>query len=266
MKSVVITGSTRGIGYGMAQAFLARDCAVMVCGRSHDSVRRALERLSQPSSAHVIRGQACDVREADQVERLWQAAKSAFGKVDIWINNAGLGLPQYKLWEASAEQARQMVETNLLGVIYGSQVAARGMAEQGFGGIYNMEGAGSDGRLHDGLILYGMTKYGVAYFTRGLIQELSKTAILVGSIRPGMVITDLITGQFADRTQDWERAKRIFNIIADRVETVTPWLADRILENSKHGAQISWTSRRKMLFRFLTAPFSRRNIFEDPGV
>lgn len=266
MKSVVITGSTRGIGYGLAQAFLNRNCAVMVCGRTPDSVHRAVDTLEQPHSKRVVHGHVCDVRDADQVQQLWQVAQSAFGMVDIWINNAGLGLPPCNIWEAIPAQAHQMVDTNLMGVIYGSQVAAKGMIEQGIGSIYNMEGAGSDGRMHNGLILYGMTKYGVAYLTKGLIEELSDTKILVGSIRPGMVITDFITDQFKNRPQEWERAKRIFNIIADRVETVTPWIVDRILENRKHGVQISWTSRRKLLFRFLTSPFTRRNVFEETSV
>jgi hypothetical protein len=78
-----------------------------------------------------------------------------------------------------------------------------------------------------------------------------------------MVITDFITSQYKDRPEDWDRAKRIFNIIADRVETVAPWLVDRILENKKHGAQISWASRGRMIFRFLTAPILKRDLFAD---
>jgi len=56
------------------------------------------------------------------------------------------------------------------------------------------------------------------------------------------------------------------NIIADRVETVAPWLVDRILENKKHGARISWASRGRMIFRFLTAPLIKRDLFADEQV
>jgi hypothetical protein len=76
-----------------------------------------------------------------------------------------------------------------------------------------------------------------------------------------MVVTDLLTNQYEDRPQDWEQAKRIFNILADRVETVTPWLAQRLLENNRTGARISWLTRRKIMWRFLTAPFSERDLF-----
>jgi hypothetical protein len=78
-----------------------------------------------------------------------------------------------------------------------------------------------------------------------------------------MVITDLITQQYEDRPEEWERDKRIFNILADRVETVTPWMAAKILENDKTGVSINWTSRLKIMLRFLTSPFSKRDVFAE---
>jgi hypothetical protein len=77
-----------------------------------------------------------------------------------------------------------------------------------------------------------------------------------------MVATDLLTRQYEDRPEDWERDKRIFNILADKVETVAPWLAERMLENDKSGVQISWSSSWKLMGRFLISPFHKRDIFE----
>ncbi|MGD8814399.1 MAG: hypothetical protein PVI78_07980, partial [Anaerolineales bacterium] len=71
----------------------------------------------------------------------------------------------------------------------------------------------------------------------------------------------LITDQYEGRPDDWKRAKRIFNLIADRVETVTPWLVDRILSNRRNGATIAWLTPAKTLGRFMIAPFRRRDIF-----
>jgi hypothetical protein len=67
--------------------------------------------------------------------------------------------------------------------------------------------------------------------------------------------------QYAGRPQEWQRAKRIFNILADRVETVTPWLAHKILENERNGVRISYTSTARILGRFLSAPFKKRDLF-----
>ena len=136
------------------------------------------------------------------------------------------------------------------------------MLTQGFGAIYNMEGMGSDGRMHPGLTYYGTSNAGRHYFNQSLIKETKETPLIIGTLRPGMVVTELLTKQYEDRPQEWERDKRIFNILADRVETVTPWMAAKILENEKTGASINWSSRSKIMLRFLTAPFHKRNIID----
>lgn len=77
-----------------------------------------------------------------------------------------------------------------------------------------------------------------------------------------MVVTDLLTQQYESRPEDFEQAKRIFNILADRVETVTPWLARQVLDNEKNGARITWLTRRKTMGRFLVTPFRKRDLFD----
>lgn len=263
MKSIVITGSTRGIGFGLANSFLERGCSVTISSRKLEGVDSASESLSKKHEMDRILGVACDVRDSDQVRSLWHEAATRFGKIDIWINNAGMSGPQTEVWQYAPSQVRDVVETNLVGLIFGSQVSVKGMLQQGHGNIYNMEGMGSDGRMHDGLLLYGMTKYGVSYFTRGLAKETKGSSIIVGSIRPGMIVTDMIKNQYIDRPEEWQRAKRIFNIIANPVEEVAPWIADRILQNEKSGVCISYMSRAKFLLRFLSSPFRRRELFDN---
>lgn len=263
MKSVVITGSTRGIGYGLADSFLERGCSVTISGRKEEDVVSASERLSKKYELERILGVACDVRDPDQVQTLWSEAATRFGSVDIWINNAGMSGPQTEVWEYTPTQVREVVETNLVGLIFGSQAAVKGMLQQGFGSIYNMEGMGSDGRMHDGLVLYGMTKYGLSYFTKGLVKETEGSSILVGSIRPGMIVTDMIKKQYIDRPEEWERAKRIFNVIASPLEEIAPWIVDRVLHNETSGVSIAYMSRGKLFLRFLSSPFKKRDLFDN---
>lgn len=263
MKVIVITGSTRGIGFGLAEAFLARDCAVAISGRTTDSVDRAVSSLSVDHQPDRIFGRPCDVTRFEQVEALWRAAHTHFGRIDIWINNAGIAHPPIDVIELTPEQIRTVVETNLIGVMYGSQVALSQMSAQGFGSLYNMEGLGSDGRQVAGLALYGSTKRAVHYLNEALIKEAAETPVLVGSLSPGMVLTDMLTAPYDRQSQEWPRARRIFNILADRVETVTPWLADRMLANQQHGARIKWLTKRKIISRFLRAPFHKRDLFEE---
>jgi NAD(P)-dependent dehydrogenase (short-subunit alcohol dehydrogenase family) len=266
MTNLVITGSTRGIGFTLAQAFLERDCAVMINGRTTAGVQSAVAALVERVGTKSVAGHVADMTVYDQVVSLWDVARERFGRVDVWINNAGLGHRPAPAWDQAPGVVRTVVETNLLGSMYGSMVALSGMLDQGGGAIYNVEGMGSDGRRHDGLIVYGTTKYGLHYFNQALAEEARGTPVVVGWLRPGMVLTDLVVGQYRGRPDDWARAKSIFNIIADHAETVAPWLADRVLDNKRNGAEIAWLSRPKLMLRFLTAPFVRRHVVDgiDP--
>jgi NAD(P)-dependent dehydrogenase (short-subunit alcohol dehydrogenase family) len=265
LETIVVTGSTRGIGYGLADAFLARGCSVTISGRHQASVDEATSKLGAKYGAEHVFGHPCDVTDFGQVQGLWDASKARWGQIDIWINNAGIAHAQTDLWVQAPEEMAAVVETNMLGALYGAKVALAGMLEQGSGSLYNMEGLGSDGRRVEGLTAYGTTKCGLRYLTDALVAETKGTPLIVGALRPGMVLTDLLTKQYEDRPEDWERAIRIFNILADRVETVTPWLADRVLANTKPGARFRWLSRGKVLGRFLAAPFGKRDLFEEGG-
>lgn len=262
MKTVVITGSTRGIGYGLAAAFLKRSCAVMVSGRSQQAVDQAVAALADKSGGQVA-GVPCDVTNFEQVQALWNATLARFGQVDIWINNAGIAHPQDKFWEQPPERIRTVVRTNILGTLYGSSVAIRGMLAQGFGALYNLEGLGSDGRRVEGLTLYGTTKFGLHYFNRALVAETRGMPLIVGMIRPGMVVTDMLTDQYEGRPQDWERAKKIFNILAEPVESVAEWAAEKVLANRKTGLCLRRYSTFSVLMRFALAPFRKRNLFVE---
>ncbi|MBN1318320.1 MAG: SDR family oxidoreductase [Anaerolineales bacterium] len=261
-ECIVITGSTRGIGHGLAGAFLARERQVVISGRSQSDVDQVVAAFTTVYSKGNVFGQACDVTAYDQVKALWEAAVAQFGKVDIWINNAGIAHPQLEFWNLSPDLMRAVVETNLVGAMFGARVALRGMLAQGFGSVYNMEGLGSGGRRVKGLASYALSKAGLRYFTDALAEEVEGTPIIVGALQPGMVSTELITKQYQGKENDWERAKRIFNILSDRVETVAPWLAERVLENRKNGARFQWLTRTKLFWRFSTAPFFKRNIFD----
>jgi NAD(P)-dependent dehydrogenase (short-subunit alcohol dehydrogenase family) len=263
MKVVVITGSTRGIGFGLADAFLSRGCSVIVSGRTQEAVAHAVEDLTSHHDSDRILGVPCDVRQLDQVRRLWDESKTHFGRVDIWINNAGVAKANTLVWDNSPTEIEQILDTNLTGAIFGSQVAIKGMLEQGYGSIYNMEGMGSDGRKHAGMTLYGMTKYGLRYFTESIAEETSNTPLIIGALRPGMVITGLVTRQYDGRPEDLERARRVFNIIADRVENVAPWLADKMLNNQKTGVRINYLTKRKLMGRLFSAPFRNRDLFTE---
>ncbi len=269
MKNVVITGSTRGIGLGLADAFLANNCRVMISSRTQGAVDQTVNDLSKKYKPEQVAGYPCDVTVYEQVVGLWKAAQEQFGQIDIWINNAGMANILTDFWEHTPAQMQAVVNTNVLGTMYGTKVALLGMFQQGTGSLYNMEGFGSrGGRKLPGLTLYGTTKAATAYLTDGLAEALKGKDVIIGSLSPGMVVTDLLLNQRKGSPEDWERSKRAFNILADKVETVSPWLVEQILENEKpearkNGLQIKWLTRWKAMRRFLLAPLVKRNVIDE---
>lgn len=259
MTIVVITGSTRGIGYGLADRFLAAGCTVVISGRISDVTEKAAAALAVKHPDGRVLGQPCDVTDFTQVQRLWDTAKAHFGQIDIWINNAGIAHPQEKFWNLQPERYRAVVGTNTLGTMYGSKIALQGMLAQGFGALYNMEGYGANGnRTMDGLALYGSTKAGLHFLNRSLVKEARGTPVIIGAIQPGMVITDLITKQFEGRPEAWSRFQPILNMIASPVDAVTPWIVKRILENHRTGARITYLTPWRIFRRMISMPFRRK--------
>ncbi len=264
MKTIVITGSTRGIGFGLAESFLELGQRVVISGRSRESVERALDLLRKRFPKGELEGIPCDMRVYHQVKELWAYAVKQFGEVDIWINNAGIAVPQAKFWDLDQESIAQLINTNLTGAMYGARVALGEFFKQGWGAFYNMEGLGSDGRQIEGLTLYGTSKRALNYLTDSLASEVAGTEVIVGALSPGMVLTDLILKQYEDKDpEEWKDARRIFNILADRVETVTPYLAEKTLENTRNGARINWLTPAKVAWRFLTARLAGRDLFDE---
>ena len=264
MKTIIITGSTRGIGYGLADNFLRLGHQVVISSRSQESVDRAVEKLTALYSSDRVGGIPCDMRDYHRVADLWQYGREKFGEIDIWINNAGIGQSQTDFWDLDIRLIQDLVDTNVTGAMFGAKVALAGFREQGRGAFYNMEGLGSDGRQVEGLTLYGTSKRALNYLTDSLVKEVKGTDIIVGALSPGMVLTDFILSRYEGKDpSEWESARKIFNILADKVETVTPFLVEKILNNQKNGARIMWLTPGKAFWRFLTASISKRDLFKD---
>lgn len=253
MRTVVITGSTRGIGLGLAHAFLGLDCNVVLAGRHEHGVQDALHALASLHDPERVSGKICDVRSLNQVEVLWQAAIERHGSVDIWINNAGLSNSRAPLWEIPPGELRAVLDANALGTLHGVRVAVPGMLAQGSGALYNLEGLGSDGRVIAGLGLYGSTKRFVHYITDALTLELKGTPVIVGAIQPGMVMTDLIVSQYREHPEQWQRDRFVFEALADSVDNVAPWVARRVLANKRSGTRIVRMGKGSAMARFATA-------------
>lgn len=265
-QSIVITGSTRGIGRGLAAEFLKRGHLVTVSGRTQAAVDEVVAALTPLAvgGARVV-GAPCDVADAAAVQRLWDTAAGAFGRVDVWINNAGLSHPRQQIGELRAADIDVVADTNLLGMMLGTQVALVGMRKQTDGGtIWNMEGFGSNGMTSPGMSLYGASKFALTYFNKALLAETRGEAVKVCWLSPGIVVTDLVKRDMGSASgTEIARTRRIYDILADRVETVTPWLAEQVLRPHKAGDRVAWLTNGKAFRRFAGSLFRKRKVLSD---
>ncbi len=268
-KIVVVTGSSRGIGLGLARELADRGARLVVCGRDAATVDTAVADIAARTSPDQVTGTACDVTDPASVQALWDHAVDRFGRVDIWINNAGSTASPVQLADVPAAQLDRVVATNVLGALYGCRVAAAGMRTQrGKGMIYNVEGLGSKGEVQQGMVAYGATKAAVGYLLDALRKDLKAEGVRVGAIRPGINVTEhLLYDAHLLTPERWAQTRKVMNILGDLPETTTPWLADRILTTDRDGARIAWLSTTRASWRFMAAPFNRgRDVFAEAGV
>ena len=258
VKRIVITGGSRGIGFALAEEFLRFGCRVVVTGRSEERLRHAAGMLEKRGEG-IFTVQA-DATRSDDAESVWRRAVECMGGVDVWINNAGVGQEMLPVWDTSPATVKEIIDTNVSGVIYGCRAAFRGMRSQGHGCVFNMEGFGSDGRHMNNLTVYGASKRAVRYLSEGMAREAAGSGVLIGTLSPGMVATDFLLEPLRRDPERLRRALRVLNILADTPETVARFIVPRVLRCRRQNARIVWLTGRKLFIRFLSAPFTKRNI------
>jgi short-subunit dehydrogenase len=267
MPSIVITGSSQGIGLGLAREFLKRNCRVAISARGAERLEAVKKQLADEYGHDAVLSVPCDVADLNQVRLLWDAAARSFGGVDIWINNAGIINTSKPYWELDPAEIEAVVRTNMLGVMYGSYVAFQGMLAQGHGQIYNLEGMGSNDNMRPGFTVYGTTKRALRYFTESLVKESGAMPVQVGTLGPGIVVTDFLIDNMKKMPgEEYARVRMIYNIIADKVETVTPFLVENILSNTVTGAKIDWLTDEKAAERFNSDEYTSRDLLAEFGL
>ena len=259
MKHVVITGSSRGIGKALAFEFLKRGYRVSVTGRNLETIDIAVNELIKNTGNKACHGFVCDLNRLDDLQNLWRGAAS-LQEIDTWINNAGINHINHKFHQLDPEVIGNVVETNIRGTLFASRVALEGLLKQGSGYLYNMEGFGSDGRIMVGMSTYGTSKNAIRYFTNSLVMEYKSTPVKIGSIRPGMVVTDMLLEPLQKEPEKNQRALSVFHTLADPADRVAPWIVSKIIKNKKHGARISWLTTAKISWRFFSGMFKKRKV------
>jgi short-subunit dehydrogenase len=190
---VLITGASKGIGRAIAIDLAARGAVVVGCARSMEPLQALAAELRGASPlSDVIQ---CDVAERDQVQAMVTQVLARFDRINILINNAGIGMRQ-PFAETDIHVIENMMRTNYLGAVYCTHEVLRSMIARGSGHIVNLSSvAGKIGSLN--LAGYCASKFAMNGFSESLYHELAPLGIHVSVICPGPVRTDF-NKSFAD--------------------------------------------------------------------
>jgi len=226
-RVVVVTGGTRGIGYAIASACAAAGASVVVSSRSQGTMDEAVSRLR--ADGYTASGIAADARSLEQMRALADHTVAAFGKFDTWFNNAGIAGPYGPTLDLDPAAFNQVIQTNILGVYYGSLVAMRHFLPRRSGKLVNLLGHGSKGPL-PWQNAYGSSKGWVRNFTLALAAETKGSGVGVFTYNPGMVRTALLTR--IDAIEGMQERLKVFPTVVrflakppEEVAKMAVWLA-----------------------------------------
>ncbi len=228
---VVITGGSMGIGEAIGKAFAQSGASIVLASRERERAEAARLRIGHPERTLAT---ACDVRYREDLARLLSLSLHNFGRVDVWVNNAGWGFQESVALGDMAE-VRKLFDTNLFSAIEAIQAVAPVMKRQGSGTIINISSVAGQ-IVVPYMALYSASKFALIAVGNGARMELARYGIHVMTVCPGYVATNF--GRNAYRGAEQMRlgmARR--GITAERVaravlrgyekksrEVVVPWI------------------------------------------
>lgn len=266
MKSVVITGAARGLGYCLAEEFVKNNYNVLISDVLEEELEKSRDNLSKLNEDVKVISIKCDVSLEEDLEKVMSYALEEFKTIDIWINNAGVNQPMVPVWELEKRVIDKLIDIDLKGTIMGTTIAIRQMKKQGFGQVYGVEGHGSNDAKIMGLSMYGTTKRALTYFLEATAKEIDdeKLNIQVGLLAPGIMITKFTNHALGnDKMELSDKTKKVYNILGDYPDVIAEFLVKRMINNTKNGARFSWLTKKRAFFRFMMAGFNKRDFFKD---
>jgi glucose 1-dehydrogenase len=255
-KVAVITGGSRGLGYAIAEAYAREGAKVVIASRTQNAVDKAIRMLRENGAQ--AEGLACDVSSLRQVEALAEFAVQKFGRLDIWVNNAGLSAPYGPTAHIPSENFQSVIDTNITGTYNGSVTAMRHFAKQKSGKLINLLGRGDKGAvpLQNA---YSSSKVWVRNFTQALAKEYANSGVDVFGFNPGLVRTDMISNieavsGFEKKLNPLRYVTMLWGNEADVPAEKAAWLASSATDG-RNGLLVSVLTTRFMISRLFKQAF-----------
>ncbi|NYI78864.1 3-oxoacyl-ACP reductase FabG [Nocardioides panzhihuensis] len=180
-RTAVITGGAQGIGFAVAERFVAEGARVVIADLDGAAAEAAAKKLGQDMATGV----ACDVVSAEDVERALETAVATYGSLDIVVNNAGI-TRDATMRKMTEDQFDQVIAVHLKGCWHGTRLAAARMREQKSGAIVNISSiSGKVGMV--GQTNYSAAKAGIVGLTKAAAKEMAHHGVRVNAIQPGLI-------------------------------------------------------------------------------
>jgi NAD(P)-dependent dehydrogenase (short-subunit alcohol dehydrogenase family) len=188
-KTAIITGGSKGIGKGIAEALAAEGCNMVICARHEDELNRAANDL-QSSGVEVL-AVTTDLTKDTDIEKLVDATTEKFGGADILINNAGTVGQNGMFEDTSIEEWRNLFELNLFSVVKLTRKVIPYMKKQNWGRIINISSENGTQPYPD-MIHYNASKAALTNFSKALSKQYAADGILINTVSPAFIRTPLV--------------------------------------------------------------------------
>jgi NAD(P)-dependent dehydrogenase (short-subunit alcohol dehydrogenase family) len=257
-KVAVITGGSRGLGLAIAQTYSRAGANVVIASRSSRSVDLAVDSLR--AAGYNAVGFACDVADMAQMETLAELAIQTYGRIDIWVNNAGLSAPYGPTAHIPNADFINVINTNITGTYNGSVVAMRYFIAQKSGKLINLLGRGDHGSISL-QNAYSSSKVWVRNFTKTLANEYKNSGVDIMGFNPGLVKTDMLSNVHAvkgyeEKMNPLRYVAMLWGNDADVPAEKALWLASSATDG-KNGLMVTVLTKRLMLSRLIELPFRK---------
>jgi benzil reductase ((S)-benzoin forming) len=224
-RVAVVTGASRGLGAGLAARLAARGLGLGLCAR-HEPPRPPGS--GEPGPPVVTA--AVDVTDADAVDRFCARVVERLGRIDLWVNNAGVLDPIGPLRAVDAGALRTNIEVNVLGVLYGSAAFARHVRARPGGGTLVNISSGAGARPYQGWAGYCAAKAAVDHATRVVAAEEADAGLRAFAVSPGVVDTAMQAAIRATPAERFPAVGRFHALKREGAFNSPAWVADRILD------------------------------------
>jgi NAD(P)-dependent dehydrogenase (short-subunit alcohol dehydrogenase family) len=220
-RVAVVTGASRGLGAGMAQRFAEVGLRLGLCARTAPA---------PPAADTGVVAAAVDVTDAAALDRFSADVVERFGRIDLWINNAGLLAPIGLLRAVDPGEVAANVNVNVTGVLYGSATFARHVRTRPGGGVLVNITSGAATKPYEGWAAYCASKAAVDQATRVVAAEEAGAGLRAYAVAPGVVDTDMHAAIRATPADRFPEVERFVQLKRDETYNKPAWVADHILD------------------------------------